>query len=63
MKEANHNKKSALDYKWFSFHMGEVWNSYWYLLVFTKLLNWTSYYYCGVKLESNDYPLLQDSKG
>ena len=31
-------QESALDYKWYSFHMGEEWNSKWYLLVFTKLI-------------------------
>ena len=30
-------QESALDHKWYSFHMGEEWNSKWYLLVFTNL--------------------------
>ena len=65
MKQTNHNKKGALDYKWFSFHMGEAWNSYWYSLVFTKLLiwYWTSHCYWSNELESNNYPQLQDSNG
>ena len=56
-------QESALDHKWYSFHMGEEWNSKWCLLVFTKLIiglhiaigvmNWNLY----------DYSLLQHSKG
>ena len=55
-------QESALDHKWYSFHMGEEWNSKWYLLVFTELIiglhitigvmNWNLY----------DYPLLKHSK-
>jgi len=58
-------QENAFDHLGFSFHMDEAWNSYWYSLVFTKLLilYWTSYCYWSNELESNNYPLLQDSKG
>ena len=42
--------------------MGEEW----ILLLMIGLhqaYNWTSHCYCGALLETNDYPLLQDSKG
>ena len=37
--EANQpQQESALDDKWYSFHMGEEWNSKWCLLIFTKII-------------------------
>ena len=65
MKQANHNKRVHLIISGSQIHMGEAWFSYWYSLVFTKLLiwYWTSHYYWSNELESNNYPLLQDSKG
>ena len=55
-------QESALDHKWYSFYMGEEWNSTWYLLVFTKLI-------IGLHIDIEvmnwnlcDYPLLQHSK-
>ena len=37
-KASQPQQEGALDHKWYSFHMGEEWNSKWYLLVFTKLI-------------------------
>ena len=37
-KASQPQQESALDHKWYLFHMGEEWNLKWYLLVFTKLL-------------------------
>jgi len=33
---------SALDYKYFSIHMGEEWFLYWYSLSSPSYYNWTS---------------------
>ena len=33
---------SAFDDKWYSFHMGEEWFSYWYSLSSPRYYNWTS---------------------
>ena len=66
MEEASQpQQENTLDHKWYLFHMGETWNLYWYSLVFTKLLilYWTSHCYWSNELESNNYPLLHDSKG
>ena len=65
MEEASQpQQENALDHKWYLFHMGEAWNSYLYTLVFTKLLIWYWISHCdwSNELESNDNPLLQDSK-
>jgi hypothetical protein len=43
--------------------MGEAWNSSWVSIGFTKLLNGLHIAIGVMKLESHDYPLLQDSKG
>ena len=47
-KASQPQQESALDHKWYSFHMGEECNSNWYLLVFTKFIirlhiaNWSN---------------------
>ena len=41
--EANQPQQiSAFHDKWYSFHMGEEWSSYWYSLSSLKYYNWTS---------------------
>ena len=63
-KEANQpQQESALDHKWYLFHMGEEWNSKRYLLVFTKLIIGLHIAIGGMKWNLCDYPLLQHSKG
>ena len=56
-------KESALDHKWYSFHMGEEWNSTWYLLVFTKLIMRLHIAIGVMNWNLCDYSLLQHSKG
>ena len=53
---------SALDHKWYSFHMSEEWYSKWYLLVFTKLIIGLHIAIGVMDLNLCDYPLLQESK-
>ena len=56
-------QESAFDHKWYSFHMGEEWNSNWYLLVFTKLIIGLHIAIGVINWNLCDYPLLQHSKG
>ena len=56
-------QESVLDHKWYSFHMGEEWNSTWYLLVFTKLIIGLHIAIRVMNWNLCDYPLLQHSKG
>jgi hypothetical protein len=42
--------------------MGEEWISL-SMISIHQAYNWTSHCNCGALLETNDYPLLQDSKG
>ena len=62
MKQATTTQNSALDHKWFSNHIDEEWISL-LMIGLHQAYNWTSHCYCGAKLGSHDYPLLQDSKG
>ena len=57
------HQESALDHKWYLFHMGEEWNSKWYLLVFTKLIIGLHIAIGVMNWNLRDYPLLQHSKG
>ena len=56
-------QESALDHKWYSFHMDEKWNSKWYILVFTKLIIGLHIAIGVMNWNLCDYPLLQHSKG
>ena len=56
-------QENALDHKWYSFHIGEEWNSKWYLLVFTKLIIGLHIAIGVINWNLCDYPLLQHSKG
>ena len=56
-------QESTLDHKWYSFHMGEEWNSKWYLLVFIKLIIGLHIAIGVMNWNLCDYPLLQHSKG
>jgi len=56
-------QESALDHKWYSFHIGEEWNSKWYLLVFTKLIIGLRIAIGVMNWNLCDYPILQHSKG
>ena len=62
-KASQPQQESALDHKWYSFHMGEEWNSTWYLLVFTKLILGLHIAIGVMNWNLCDYPLLQHSKG
>ena len=62
-KASQPQQESALDHKWYSFHMGEEWNSTWYLLVFTKLIIGLHIAIGVMNWNLCDYPLLQHSKG
>ena len=42
--------------------MGEEWTLS-MMIGLHQAYNWTSHCYCGGSLKSNEYPLLQDSKG
>jgi len=53
---------SALDHKWFSFHMGEEWNSNWYYLSSPSFESGLHGAIGEMKWNSCDYPLLQHSK-
>ena len=51
-KASQPQQESALDHKWYSFHMGEEWNSKIVSIGLHQAYNWTSHCYWSNELES-----------